>query len=111
MLGPIAATPAAANPVMNPLLQWIGSGAAACTTISFLPQLIRVWRRKSASDISLVMFLLFSLGLVLWLIYGIGIHSAPVIAANIVTLTLAVAILALKVRYDRAASGPSKIKS
>lgn len=90
----------ALNPVLNPLLEWIGSGAAACTTISFLPQLIRVWRRKSASDISLTMFLLFSPGLVLWLIYGIGIGSLPIILANVATLALALAILGLKLRYD-----------
>lgn len=85
------------------LLPWTGSLAAACTTISFLPQLIRVWRRKSACDISLTMFLLFSLGLILWLIYGIGLGAAPIIVANAATLALALAILALKLRYDRKA--------
>jgi len=73
----------------------VGSAAACCTTVSFLPQLIRVWRRKSARDISLTMFLLFS----------IGIGSGPITAANAVTLALALAILALKLRYDRRASG------
>jgi MtN3 and saliva related transmembrane protein len=80
---------------------WIGSTAAICTTISFLPQLIRVWRRKSARDISLLMFLLFSFGVACWLVYGIGIGSGPITAANALTLALALAILALKVRYDR----------
>lgn len=79
----------------------IGSVAAVCTTISFLPQLIRVWRRKSARDISLTMFLLFSCGVACWLLYGIGIGSGPVIAANGITLVLAVAILVLKLRYDQ----------
>lgn len=79
----------------------IGSVAAVCTTISFLPQLIRVWRRKSADDISLTMFLLFSFGVACWLVYGIGLHAAPLIAANTVTLALALAILALKLRYDQ----------
>ncbi|HUB00170.1 MAG TPA: SemiSWEET transporter [Terracidiphilus sp.] len=78
----------------------VGSTAAVCTTASFLPQLIRVWRRKSASDISLAMFLLFSFGVACWLAYGVGIGSAPITAANAITLALAVAILALKVRYD-----------
>lgn len=84
----------------NSILNLTGSAAAFLTTLSFLPQLIRVWRRKSAKDISLVMFLLFSLGLVLWLIYGIGLGSVPIIAANAATLALALAILALKLRYD-----------
>jgi MtN3 and saliva related transmembrane protein len=78
----------------------VGSVAACCTTLSFLPQLIRVWQRKSASDISLTMFLLFSFGVACWLIYGLGIRSAPVAAANAITLALALAILVLKLRYD-----------
>ena len=84
----------------NWLTEGIGSTAAVCTTISFLPQLIRVWRRKSADDISLIMFLLFSFGVALWLVYGIQIRSLPIIAANFVTLILALAILILKLRYD-----------
>jgi MtN3 and saliva related transmembrane protein len=83
------------------VLDWIGSAAATCTTISFLPQLIHVWRRKSADDISLVMFLLFNLGLAGWVVYGFGIGSVPMIVANIVTLALALTILGLKLRYDR----------
>lgn len=79
----------------------VGSVAAVCTTISFLPQLMRVWQRKSARDISLIMFLLFSFGVGCWLVYGIGIGSAPIIAANTITLLLAMAILVLKLRYDR----------
>ena len=81
-------------------MDWIGSAAAVCTTISFVPQLIHVWQRKSARDISLVMFLLFNLGLSLWLVYGICLGSAPIMATNTVTLILALAILALKLRYD-----------
>lgn len=78
----------------------IGSTAAFCTTVSFVPQLVRVWRRKSASDISLTMFLFFSFGVACWLIYGLGIGSAPVTIANAVTLALALTILGLKLRYD-----------
>ncbi|MGA2672314.1 MAG: SemiSWEET transporter [Terracidiphilus sp.] len=83
------------------VLDAIGSTAAVCTTVSFLPQLIRVWRRKSARDISLTMFLFFSFGVACWLVYGLGIGSGPIAAANAVTLALALAILALKLRYDR----------
>ena len=78
----------------------IGSIAAFSTTTAFVPQLIRVWRLKSARDISLYMFLLFSFGEAMWLIYGLLIHSMPVILANVVTLALAMAILVLKVRYE-----------
>jgi MtN3 and saliva related transmembrane protein len=90
--------------ISKPAMDAIGSVAATCTTISFLPQLIRVWRRKSAEDISLAMFLLFSFGVACWLMYGIGIGSAPIVAANAITLALALAILALKLRYNSRAS-------
>jgi MtN3 and saliva related transmembrane protein len=86
------------------VLDGIGSVAAVCTTASFVPQLLHVWQRKSARDISLAMFLLFNFGLACWLIYGIGIGSVPMIAANGITLLLALAILALKLRYDRRSS-------
>lgn len=82
-------------------LDWIGSVAAVCTTLSFVPQILRVWHRKSADDISLTMFLLFSLGVALWLVYGIGLHARPIIAANTVTLALALAMLVMKLHYDR----------
>jgi MtN3 and saliva related transmembrane protein len=84
-------------------MESVGMSAAFCTTVAFVPQLARVWKRKSAQDISLGMFLLFSTGELLWLFYGILIGSLPVEAANAVTLVLALAILLLKLRYDRAA--------
>lgn len=89
------------NQLSHNIFNWIGSLAATCSTISFLPQLLRVWRRKSARDISLAMFLLFSFGLFCWLVYGLGIGSVPIVVANVITLTLALAILILKLRYDR----------
>jgi len=79
----------------------IGLLAAVCTTVAFVPQLIRVWRLRTARDISLIMFLIFSLGTLLWLLYGILIGSLPVILANAVTLVLSLAILALALRFDR----------
>jgi MtN3 and saliva related transmembrane protein len=79
----------------------IGMAAAVCTTVSLVPQLIRVWRLRSAREISLTMFLVFSLGVLLWLVYGVCIHSLPVILANVATLALSLAILALKVRFGR----------
>jgi len=79
----------------------IGYIAAICTTISFLPQLVRVYRLKSAHEISLTMFLVYSFGVFLWLLYGISIGSFPVIVANALSLVLSLAILALKIRYDR----------
>lgn len=82
------------------IVNLIGTIAAVCTTIAFVPQLVRVYRLKSAREISFLMFLMFSVGELLWMIYGIFIGSLPVILANAVTLGLALAILSLKLRYD-----------
>jgi MtN3 and saliva related transmembrane protein len=79
----------------------IGFAAAFCTTVAFIPQLLRVVKRRSARDISLGTFLLFSIGVFLWLLYGIYIRSKPVIASNAATLGLSLSILYLKMRYDR----------
>jgi MtN3 and saliva related transmembrane protein len=79
----------------------LGFVAAFCTTAAFVPQLVRVVRLRSARDISLPTFLLFSVGVFLWLLYGLYTRSKPVIASNAVTLVLSVSILILKLRYDR----------
>jgi len=81
----------------------IGSIAAVCTTGAFVPQVVRVWRLKSAGEISLTTFSVFAVGTGVWLVYGLFIGSIPVILANAVTLLLALTIVALKLRFDRAA--------
>jgi len=80
----------------------IGSVAAVFTTGAFVPQVLRVWRLKSAGEISLTTFLVFALGTSVWLVYGFLIDSVPVILANAVTLVLALSIVVLKLNYDRA---------
>jgi len=84
------------------MVENIGFVAAFCTTAAFVPQLLRVLKLRSARDISLGTFLLFSVGVTLWLLYGLSIGSKPVIASNGVTLGLSLSILYLKLRYDRA---------
>jgi MtN3 and saliva related transmembrane protein len=84
-------------------INFIGYAAATCTTVSFLPQLIRVMRLRSARDISLGMFSIFSAGTAMWLTYGLLSHTWPVAVANGVTLVLSFSILVLKLRYDREA--------
>ena len=79
----------------------IGFVAAFCTTVAFVPQLVRVLKLRSAREISLGTFLLFSTGVFLWLLYGIYSGSKPVIASNVATLGLSLSILYLKVRYGR----------
>jgi MtN3 and saliva related transmembrane protein len=83
------------------LMERIGFIAATCTTAAFVPQLVRVVRLKSAREISLPTFLLFSVGVFLWLVYGINTGSRPIIASNAITLFLSLSILCLKLKYDR----------
>lgn len=82
--------------------QWgfiVGLLAAALTTISFLPQVIQAFRTKHTKDISFATFLFLSIGIVLWLIYGILIGELPIILANSVTLILSLSILIMKIKY------------
>ena len=78
----------------------IGFLAAFLTTIAFIPQLVKTWVSKSAEDVSLIMFLSFIGGVILWCIYGIEIHSLPVIIANSITFLLSSSILILKIIYE-----------
>lgn len=77
----------------------IGYCAATPTSIAFLPQVFKVWHSRSAKDISLPMYALFTVGTALWLAYGIASHSLPVIVANALTLALAIGVLIAKVRF------------
>jgi MtN3 and saliva related transmembrane protein len=81
------------------VIEFVGYAAAVCTTVAFFPQLLKAWQTRSTADISLTMFLVLVTGIVLWLAYGVLIRDLPLIAANGVTLLLAGAILALKLRY------------
>lgn len=77
----------------------IGSSAGLLCTISFLPQVIKVIRTKNTEDLSFATFSIFSMGVFLWLIYGILIGKIPIILANGITLILVIIILTLKIRY------------
>ena len=76
----------------------LGYAAAACTTFSFLPQAIKVIKTGDTHSLSLGMYLVFALGVMLWLVYAIGIHDGPLMAANGVTLLFVLTILALKIK-------------
>ena len=78
---------------------WIGSAAAFATTASFVPQAWLTWKTRRADGVSLGMYALFTVGVALWLVYGILIGAWPVIVANAVTLALASAILVMKLLY------------
>lgn len=76
----------------------IGVTAACLTTLSFLPQALRIWRHGSARDVSLTMYLMMFAGQILWLAYGVVIGSASLILANISALMLVGSVLLLKLR-------------
>jgi MtN3 and saliva related transmembrane protein len=86
------------GPLMN-IGEILGLAGAFCTTISFVPQVVKVCRTRSTHDISLGMFLIFFIGVIFWLIYGIMTKALPLIAANTVTFFLSGIILAYKVKY------------
>ena len=79
----------------------LGLVAATCTTVAFLPQVLKNWRTKSAGDLSFGTFGLFTTGVVLWLVYGALIHNLPIIVSNVVTLVLNVANLTQMIWYRR----------
>lgn len=78
----------------------LGLLAGALTTIAFVPQVIKTWKTKSAKDLSLGMYSIFCSGVALWLVYGLIIWDIPIIAANLVTFSLAMTILYFKFAYQ-----------
>jgi MtN3 and saliva related transmembrane protein len=79
----------------------IGYLAAVLTTISFVPQAWHTFRTRDVSGISLGMYSVFAVGVALWLAYGVLLWAWPIVVANAITLALAIAILAMKIRYRR----------
>ncbi len=77
----------------------LGMTAGALTTAAFIPQVFKTWKTRSTRDISLLMYVIFCTGLLLWLAYGIILNSLPIIIANVAVLILALIILVLKFLY------------
>ena len=80
-------------------LEWIGYMAATLTTLSFVPQAVKTIRSRDTRGISLGMYVVFTIGIVAWFVYGLVLGSWPMILANAVTFLLAATILALKLRH------------
>ena len=78
---------------------FIGLIAAFCTTWAFLPQVIKTIKSRDTKAISLSMYVIFTTGVFLWLIYGIMIRDIPIIVANIVTFILSAIVLTLKFKH------------
>ncbi len=78
---------------------FIGGLAAVLTTSAFVPQAIKIIRTRKTKDISLLMYIVLTTGILCWLIYGILIEQAPIVFANSIGFTLTFTILVLKIKY------------
>jgi len=83
----------------NQYNHYIGVFAGLLTTVSFLPQVVKTWKSRSASDLSLGMLSIFIVGVMCWLIYGFLLQESPMIFWNSVTLILVLVILILKLKF------------
>nr|WP_136252012.1 SemiSWEET transporter [Ningiella ruwaisensis] len=81
------------------MTELFGYIAAFCTTISFLPQAVKVIKTKDTQSLSLTMYSVFMLGILMWLVYGLLLMNWPMILANAFTITFAGIILFLKVKH------------
>ncbi len=86
-------------PVSMDTFTIIGLTAAACTTISFLPQAIKVIKTRDTKSLSLPMYMIFTTGVLLWLIYGLLVRDIPMIAANTITSVFSAIILISIILY------------
>lgn len=82
------------------LIDLVGTGAALCSMASFTPQLVKIWKERDASSVSLRMYAITVTGFALWITYGVLLKSWPVIVANSVCLAESAAILFLKWRFE-----------
>jgi MtN3 and saliva related transmembrane protein len=83
------------------LVNAVGTLAALCSMTSFVPQIVKIWRERDASSVSLRMYAVTVTGFSLWIAYGLLIGSWPVAGANLVCLALSATILALKWRFSK----------
>jgi MtN3 and saliva related transmembrane protein len=79
------------------IVDYVGSFAATCTTVAFIPQAIQSYRTRDLSGISLPMYSIFTAGVALWLVYGLLKQDWPIIIANVITVALSAMILILKI--------------
>ena len=88
---------------MNPAsaTDLLGYVAATLTTASFVPQAWHTFRTRNTAGISVLMYAIFTVGVALWLAYGVMLGRAPIIVANAITLALAATILVMAVRARR----------
>lgn len=86
---------------MNLDFNHVGFAAAVCTTTAFIPQVWMVWRERGAPGISSGMYMMFIVGIALWLVYGWALKSWPMVVANGITFVLASCVLGMKWYFAR----------
>ena len=82
-------------------VDFLGMAAGVLTTAAYLPQVIKTWQTKSVGDFSLFMLFILAAGVLLWFVYGLCIHSFPVIIANGFTFALVLVMVLMKLQYGR----------
>ncbi len=82
-------------------VDWIGTLAAALTTVSFVPQVWLTFKTRDVSGISLGMYSAFTVGVALWLVYGVLLRAWPIVVANAITLGLALCILGMRLWFAK----------
>ena len=80
-------------------IEILGMAAGTISSVTFLPQVIKTWQTKSAKDISLWMFLLVTLSVIMWLVYGILKESIPIIYTNSAVLLMSLIMLYFKWKF------------
>ena len=81
------------------LAEILGLAAGTITSITFLPQVIRIWKTKSVKDISMLMMLLLIAGTVCWLTYGLLMKDTAIIYTNVMVLAMSLVMFYFKIKY------------
>lgn len=77
----------------------LGYSAGAITSLTFLPQVIKTWKLRSAKEISLLMFIIAAINEVMWIIYGALLDNWVIILTNIIVLSMALTMIYFKLRF------------
>lgn len=80
----------------------LGYSAGFITSLTFLPQVVKTWKEKSAKDISLLMFVIAAINEVMWIVYGVLLNNWVIISTNAVVLSMSLIMIFLKFRYTNA---------
>ena len=84
-----------------PFVDILGYTAGFITSLTFLPQVIKTWKERSARDISLMMFIIAAVNEALWIVYGILLDNMVIILTNVTVLSMALIMIYLKLRYNK----------